>query len=76
MVKKRVLKTGIEEKEEPIENNNGKWQSIYKITALALKNWWKIVLILLVIGVVVSGFTLKFGDDEIVKQPIYQKTGK
>lgn len=47
-----------------------------KLGSLVLKNWWKVILILLVIGLAFSGFRVQCGEDVFVKQSIKLKQVK
>ena len=41
-----------------------------KIAQLTLKNWWKIILILVVVGLVLSGYKFNIGPFGCEKEPI------
>ena len=43
------------------------------IAFIVKKHWWKAVLILLSIGIMVTGFSFKCGENEVKKDPIYQR---
>lgn len=45
----------------------------FEFRAFAIQNWWKIVIIIAIAGLAVTGFSLKCGNNEIVKDPIYQR---
>lgn len=45
----------------------------FEFGAFAIQNWWKIVIIIAIAGLAVTGFSLKCGNNEIVKDPIYQR---
>lgn len=66
-MKKKVVK-----KKDPNEIDN-KYEAGVSVFKAALKNWWRIVLILLAIGLMTTGFSFKCGDNEVIKDPIYQR---
>jgi len=45
----------------------------FEFGAFAIQNWWKIVLIILAAGIMVTGFSFKCGKNEVKKDPIYQR---
>lgn len=58
-------------KEEPTWNDiDNKYELI---AYLIKKHWWKVILILVTTGVMVTGFTCGWKDITIQKDPIYQK---
>ena len=44
-----------------------------KIFRLMIKHWWKIILIVIAIGIAVSGFEFQGKNTTFHKDPIYQK---
>lgn len=49
---------------------DNKWE----FGAFLVKNWWKAFLLILVSGLVVTGFKCNFRGNSIEKAPIYQKS--
>lgn len=56
-------------KKAQTEEIDNKWE----FGAFAIRNWWKIIFIILVAGLVVSGFTIQCGKNTIHKDPIKLK---
>lgn len=56
------------------------WNDIdnkYELIAFLIKKlWWKLAIILIVAGVMITGFTCDWKDIKIQKDPIYQKKEK
>ena len=50
---------------------DNKWETIGTV----LNNWWKAILVVLAIGIAVSGFTIKCGDKEVSKDALYKGKG-
>ena len=54
------------------------WDSIdnkYELIAYLIKrHWWKVAIIILITGIVVTGFTCGFKDIQIQKDPIYKSS--
>lgn len=46
---------------------------IDKILKLVIKHWWKIILLVIAIGIAVSGFDYQGKSRSFHKDPIYQK---
>jgi hypothetical protein len=44
-----------------------------ELGAFAIQNWWKIAIIIAIAGLAITGFSLKCGNNEIVKDPVYQR---
>jgi len=45
----------------------------FELGAFAIQNWWKIAIIIAIAGLAITGFSLKCGNNEIVKDPVYQR---
>ncbi|PKL17862.1 MAG: hypothetical protein CVV49_08780 [Spirochaetae bacterium HGW-Spirochaetae-5] len=43
----------------------------FELGAFAIQNWWKIAVVIAVAGLALTGFKLKCGDNEIVKDQIH-----
>ena len=48
---------------------DNKWE----LGAFVIKHWLKAVAVIIALGIAVTGFSLKCGDNEITKDPIYQR---
>jgi hypothetical protein len=47
----------------------------YELAAYIIRrHWWKAILIIFSIGIMVTGFKCKWGDKEIEKDAIYKRT--
>lgn len=53
-------------KSEDIDNS-------FELGAYAIRNWWKVILILVVLGVVLTGFKVQCGKNSIEKDPVHFK---
>lgn len=45
----------------------------FEFGAFAIQNWWKVAVVIAVAGLVVTGFSFKCGNNEVTKDPIYQR---
>lgn len=50
--------------------SNKKQDFKLRLGAMILNHWWKVILIILVAGIAISGFNIKCGDNSFTKQPI------
>ena len=55
------------QKNEDIDNK-------FEFGAFVIEHWWKVILLLLVAGLMVSGFTIQCGKNSIHKDPLKIKT--
>jgi hypothetical protein len=42
----------------------------FELGAFAIQNWWKIAVVIAVSGLAITGFSLKCGENEVVKHQI------
>lgn len=63
-----------------MKKKNPEWNEIdnkYELVAYLIKrHWWKIVIIIITAGVMVTGFTCGWKDISIKKDPIYERRDK
>lgn len=63
-----------------VKKKNAEWNDIdnkYELAGyLIKKHWWKVVIILLASGIMITGFTCNWKDISIIKDPIYQRSDK
>lgn len=45
----------------------------FEFGAFAIQNWWKVAILIVLIGIMVTGFSFKCGNNEVTKDPIYQR---
>ena len=62
----------VQKKNDPNKIDN-KHETIVHIVASIKSNWWKVVFIILAIGIAITGFTCSWKDIIVKKDPIYQK---
>ncbi len=63
-----------------VKKKTAEWNDIdnkYELAGyLIKKHWWKVVIILLASGIMITGFTCNWKDISITKDPIYQRSDK
>jgi hypothetical protein len=63
-----------------MKKKNPEWNEIdnkYELIAYLIKrHWWKVVIIIITAGVMVTGFTCGWQDISIKKDPIYERRDK
>jgi hypothetical protein len=71
------LYNNLYEEIEMVKNNPKKVDNKFEIAAYfidAIKlHWWKFILLIFAIGITVTGFKCKWGNNEVQKDPIYKK---
>ena len=45
----------------------------FEFGAFAIKHFLKVIAVIIALGIAITGFSLKCGDNEITKDPIYQR---
>jgi len=45
----------------------------FEFGAFVIKHFLKVIAVIIALGIAVTGFSLKCGDNEITKDPIYQR---
>ena len=56
------------------KNNPNEIDNKYEVMAIFIsfleKHWWKLAILIVLVGLTITGFTLKCGDNEVVKEQL------